>query len=273
MKYQKTQCCLPTRLRKRKKQSGLPYAAVADSSPGLVRSRNEDSFLYAWDETRTHLLAAVADGIGSTRNGDVAGICILQMLLNAWRNFAVPRIAQRKVVKEFLCSTICEINRRLYEINELTASPDGPDSMGASLTVAVFLEDTVVAANVGDSPLFRIRSGEIKQLTFDHNLANELVRMGQIEPENAASVEGARMLTRFIGPKAVVEPECYISNVKKNDFFLLCSDGLTLHVPPDEIAKTLSPGSELSDSLGILFRKTLQRGAMDNVTAVLVNAL
>ena len=272
MKYQKTTCRLPTRIRKRKPE-GLPYAVVADSFTGLVRSRNEDSFLYAWDPDRTCLLAAVADGIGSTRNGDIAGNVTLQMLANAWRNFAVPDIGQREAVKKFLCSSICDINRRLYEVNTVTASDYEKDSLGTSLTAAVFLDDTVIAANAGDSPLFRIRGGEIKQLTFDHNLANELVRMGQIAPEDAGAVEGARMLTRFIGPRKDVEPECYISNVMKNDFFLLCSDGLTLHVPPPEIARELSRGNDLSESLKNLFRKILHRGAADNSTAILVNAL
>ena len=271
MNYQKTECLLPTR--KRKPETGLLYAAAADSFTGLVRSRNEDSFLYAWDSDRTHLMAAVADGIGSTRNGDIAGNFTLQMLANAWRNFVFPAVGQRDAVKNFLCSTICDINRRLYEVNAVTASDYGQDSLGTSLTVAVFLDDTVIAANAGDSPLFRIRGGEIKQLTFDHNFANELVRRGQIAPEDAGSIEGARMLTRFIGPKKEVEPECYISNVKKNDVFLLCSDGVTLHIPLPEIARELSRNVALSESLKNLFRKIIHRGAADNATAILVKAL
>ena len=131
----------------------------------------------------------------------------------------------------------------------------------------------MIAVNAGDSPLFRIRGGVIKQLTFDHNLANELVRMGQVAPEDAGSIEGARMLTRFIGPQQEVEPECYFSNVKKNDVFLLCSDGVILHVPPPEIAGALSRSDDLSESLKILFRKILHRGAADNATAILVRAL
>ena len=273
MKFQKTECRLPIRPRKRKTENGLPYAVAADSFTGLVRFRNEDSFLYAWDSSRTYLLAAVADGIGCTRNGDVAGNYTLQMLANAWRNFVFPAIGKRDAVKNFLCSSICDINRRLFEINAVTASDYEQDSLGTSLTAAVFLDDAVIAANAGDSPFFRIRGGEIKQLTFDHNLANELVRMGEIAPENAGSVEGGRRLTRFIGPRKEVEPECYVSNVKKNDFFLLCSDGLTLHVPPPEIARELSRGNDLSESLKNLFRKILHRGAADNATAILVNAL
>jgi len=273
VKYQKTECRLTTRIRKRKTENGQPYAVAADSFTGLVRSRNEDSFLYAWDPGQTCLLAAVADGIGSTLNGDIAGNFTLQMLANAWRNFVIPPLGRRDAVKNFLCSSICDINSRLYEVNAVTASDHKQDSLGTSLTVAVFLEDSVIAANAGDSPLFRIRGGEIKQLTFDHNLANELVRMGQIAPEDAGAVEGARMLTRFIGPRNEVEPECYISNVKKNDVFMLCSDGVPLHVPPPELARDLARNVELSESIKTLFRKILHRGAADNATAILVRAL
>ena len=249
------------------------FEAVADSFTGLVRQRNEDAYIYAWDECGQYLLTAVADGIGSTRNGDVASLCTLQLLTRAWRNHLFPKTVKQEAVREFLTSAFSRINRRLFEINSVTDKLYELDSLGTTLTAAIFMKDVMIAANAGDSPLFRIRDGRIKQLTFDHNLANEMFRCGRIAEKDKISLEYGRMLTRFIGPKDEVEAECCISNLKSGDRFLLCSDGLTLHVEPDEICKILTRERNISEALKILLGKTIHRGAMDNVTVVLVRVL
>ena len=91
--------------------------------------------------------------------------------------------------------------------------------------------------------------------------------------EEAAALPGGRMLTRFIGPKDLVEPECYTANIRTGDRFLLCSDGLTLHIPPDEICTILEQKKNISEAIKVLFRRTFLRGAMDNSTGILVQAL
>ena len=252
-----------------------PYEVTADSFTGLVRSRNEDSFAYAWDESGKNLLAAVADGIGSTRNGDIASDSVLRMLVQAWRKLK-PSGSNRNqcgVFRNFLCRQFHEINRRLYEINMVTADVQKQKSLGTTLTCAVFQNNAMVAVNAGDTPLFRIRDGEIRQLTFDHNLTNELIRSGQLSRMEAESLPQGRMLTRFIGPMNSVEPECYYSDVRKGDSFLLCSDGLTYHVKPEEICEIVTGEENISEAVKILFRRTLYRGASDNATLILVRAV
>lgn len=248
-------------------------AVAADSFTGLVRRRNEDSFLYCWDPSVRYLLVAVADGIGSTRNGDVASCFALQLLLQFWKELVFPNQNLQNFVREFLQRSFCEINRRFYEINLVTSDLSERDSLGTTLTAAIFLQDVVIAANAGDSPIFRVRGGEIRQLSFDHNLANEMVRNSQITAEEAAALPSGRMLTRYIGPREQVEPECYTFNVRSGDRFLLCSDGLTLHIPHDEIASVLDQKEDAAEAIKILFRLTFRRGAMDNITGILVQAL
>lgn len=252
----------------------LPYEAAADSFTGLVRKRNEDSFVYAWDPDCRHLLAAVADGIGSTMNGDIAGNYTLQLLVQAWQKFKVPEKQMNEAVQQFLYDTIRIINRKLYDINSLVADGIARDSLGTTLTAAVFLDKSVVIANAGDSPMFQIRSGHIQQLTFSHNLVNELMRMGKISQSEHLTPDRGHMLTRYIGPKNTVEPECYVAQVRKGDCFVLCSDGLTLHVEEQEIAQVVSDRKkDLSAALKDLFCRTIRRGAKDNATMILVRTV
>lgn len=250
------------------------YLVAADSFTGLVRRRNEDSFVYAWDAECKHLLAAVADGIGSTANGDVAGNYMLQLLVRAWKQFQFPKRDDPQVVGDFLCKTVCDINRRLYAVNAIGACGPNRDSLGTTVSAAVFMKNSMVAVNAGDSPILRIRGRQLDQLTFDHNLANELVRMKEITPQQAETLDRGRMLTRYIGPRPEVEPECYRFEVRSGDFFILCSDGLTLHVPLEEIGRIISGReSDLNKVMKKLIGKTFQRGAMDNATMILVKAL
>lgn len=248
------------------------YEVVADSFTGLVRKRNEDSYVYAWDADHRYLLAAVADGIGSTVNGDIAGNYMLQLLVQAWRNFQFPVKDPEQTVGNFLYETVRKINSRLFEINSIGVCSDH-DSLGTTISAAVFMENSMVAVNAGDSPIFRIRDGEIQKLNFDHNLANELVRLKQITESEAATLEQGRMLTRFIGPKSDVIPECYRFDVRTGDYFLLCSDGLTLHLSMEEIGQIVCEEQYLVEAMKVMFGKTIHRGAMDNATLILVKAL
>ena len=247
---------------------------MADSFTGLVRRRNEDSFVYAWDSECKHLLAAVADGIGSTANGDVASNYMLQLLVHAWRQFQFPKRDDPQTVGDFLYNTVCDINRRLYGINAIGVCAPDRDSLGTTISAAVFMKNSMVAVNAGDSPIRRIRGDQLDQLTFDHNLANELVRMKEITPQQAETLDRGRMLTRYIGPRPDVEPECYRFDVRSGDYFILCSDGLTLHLSLEEIGRIISGRDVcLSGVMKKLVGKTFQRGAMDNVTLILVKAL
>lgn len=258
------------------RRSRTRYEIAADSFIGLVRSRNEDSFVYVRESGGSGLLAVVTDGIGSTRNGDIASHYTARMLADAWskENFSRLRPSVRLgVMRDFLNRTICRINHQLYRINAVSAREGERDSLGTTLTAAVFMDNTLLAVNAGDSPLFRIHDGQIKQLTFDHNLANELLRSGQITTGEFDSVEYGRMLTRYIGPKDDVTPEFYTSEVKPGDYFLLCSDGLTLHLKPEEILRIVTGQPKVSEALKILFNTSIHRGAMDNITAILVKIL
>ena len=247
--------------------------AVADSIIGLVRHRNEDSYLYCRDVSGKYLLAAVADGIGCTRNGDAASCYALQMLAGLWQDLVIPKERQQSFIRDFLMDSFQTINRRLFEVNQVTKDFSERDSLGTTLTAAVFLPEVMVAVNAGDSPIFRVRDGQIRQLTFDHNLSCEMERGGNLIEDEEILRDYGRLLTRFIGLNVPVEPEYYIANVRPGDRFLLCSDGLTLHVKPDEICKLLMQKENISEALKLMFSRVFHRGARDNATAILLRAV
>ena len=101
MKEQKTEICLQPC---EKLIDGRKYLIAADTFTGLVRSRNEDNYAYVWDPSGKYLLAVVADGIGSTRNGDLASDSVVRMLVHAWQNWQLPARNPRHAVKKFLYS-------------------------------------------------------------------------------------------------------------------------------------------------------------------------
>ena len=270
MKEQKTEISLQPC---EKLINGRKYLIAADTFTGLVRSRNEDNYAYAWDPSGKYLLAVVADGIGGTRNGDLASDSVVQILVHLWQNWAVPSRNPRHAVKKFLYDTICRINAELFRINAVTAGEYERDSLGTTVTAAVFAPGWAIAANAGDSPMFQIRGQNVRQITFDHNLTNEMIRLGEMRPAEAAALAQGRMLTRFIGPKDSVEPECYSVLIRPGDYYVLCSDGLILHVHPSEMRRIVNTEKDLASALKLMFRKTYLAGAYDNATAILVKAL
>lgn len=275
MKIEKTKQSIPVPQPERPLPPGVrhPLEAVADSITGLVRRRNEDSYLYCRDASGKYLLAAVADGIGCTRNGDAASCYALQMLAGLWQKLVFPKVRQQSFSRDFLMDAFLKINQRLFEINQVTKDLYERDSLGTTLTAAVFLQDVMVAVNAGDSPIFRVRDGQIRQLTFDHNLSCEMERSGKLVEDEEILRDYGRLLTRFIGLNVPVEPEYYIANVRPGDRFLLCSDGLTLHVKPDEICKLLTQKENISEALKLMFSRIFHRGAMDNATAIVLRAV
>lgn len=243
---------------------------AADSHRGLVRRRNEDSYFYSLNHDGTRLIAAVADGIGGNENGDIASRVVMKMLLLRWRSFsAAAKELNAAIAGEFLRTTILEINEAIYSIN-LEFGSTHP--MGSTIAVILCGPDWMVSAHAGDSRIYRLREGTLFLLTVDHSLVNELIQSGELTPEAAENHPYAHVITRSVGPTDVPNPEIQIFDHQPGDRYLLCSDGLTLHVGDEEIGRMLYDSFEPSQAVRNLMRMTLQRGARDNTTILSVFA-
>jgi len=219
---------------------------------GRQRTANEDSLV-----VRPPLFA-VADGMGGARAGEVASAVAVEAVEGA-KESSEPAEAQ-------LASIVREANRRIYE---LAVADESRRGMGTTLTLAKVHGDEVSLAHVGDSRAYRLRAGELEQLTRDHSLVAELERSGQITPEAAEHHPQRSIITRALGPEPDVEVDTYTLTGRAGDLFVICSDGLTSMISDDELGSILRSAGSLDKTADELVTAANQSGGKDNITVIL----
>jgi PPM family protein phosphatase len=219
---------------------------------GRQRSANEDSLV-----VRPPLFA-VADGMGGAKAGEVASAVAVDAVEGAQES-SEPTEAQ-------LANIVRDANRRIYD---LAVADESRRGMGTTLTLAKLHGDEVSVAHVGDSRAYRLRGGELEQLTRDHSLVAELERSGQITPEAAEHHPQRSIITRALGPEPDVEVDTYTLAGRDGDVFLICSDGLTSMISDDEVASILRSAGSLDEAADGLVRAANQSGGKDNITVIL----
>ena len=226
---------------------------VACTHRGNVRPINEDSFLMPENDG----LVLVADGMGGHQAGEVASA----MAASAIRACA-QKAAGREITVRSAVSWVRKANKSIYQ----AASEDlGRAGMGTTLTFLYFMPGHAMLAHVGDSRCYLIRDGRITQLTHDHSLVAELVRKGEITEEQAKNHPYRNVITRALGTDSTVAVDAQDIDTEKNDVYLLCSDGLSNYVEPDELLRAV--GEQEPDALcGYLTGLALERGGRDNIT-------
>ena len=222
------------------------------SDVGRQRSANEDSLVLRPP------FFAVADGMGGAKAGEVASA----IAAGAFDD-AAPAGEQAEAQ---LTRLLREANRRIYE---LAVSDESRRGMGTTLTAARVDDDEISLGHVGDSRAYRLRDGELVQLTRDHSLVAELERSGQITPEAAEHHPQRSIITRALGPEPDVEVDTYTVAGRAGDVFLLCSDGLTSMISDEEVAGILRSADDLDSAAESLVRAANQSGGKDNITVVL----
>jgi protein phosphatase len=228
----------------------VEYAGRTDV--GRQRSANEDDLVVAPP------FFAVADGMGGAKAGEVASAMATEGF-EGERDSGEPAEAQ-------LARILREANRRIHD---RAASDESHRGMGTTLTAAKVTGDEISLAHVGDSRAYRMRDGELEQLTKDHSLVAELERSGQITAEAAEHHPQRSIITRALGPEPDVEVDTYTLTGHEGDVFLLCSDGLTSMISDEEIGSILRSADSLDAAADALVRAANQSGGKDNITVVL----
>jgi protein phosphatase len=142
--------------------------------------------------------------------------------------------------------------------------------MGTTMTVALVDGDTIAFGHVGDSRAYRVRGGELEQLTDDHSLVGELVRSGRLSPEEAESHPQRSVITRALGTEAEVDVDTFTVEGQAGDLYLICSDGLTDMVPPRDLkALLVEHASDVDAAARALVDAANAGGGEDNITVVL----
>jgi PPM family protein phosphatase len=225
---------------------------VGRSDVGRQRSVNEDSLVLAPP------FFAVADGMGGAKAGEVAS-AMAAKTFEGESDSGEPAEAQ-------LTRILREANRRIYD---LAVSDDSHRGMGTTVTAAKVTGDEVSLGHVGDSRAYRLRDGELEQVTRDHSLVAELERSGQITPEAAEHHPQRSIITRALGPEPDVQVDTYTLAGRDGDVFLICSDGLTSMISDDELRSILRSSDGLEDAAETLVRAANQSGGKDNITVVM----
>jgi len=232
----------------------ISSAGVTDV--GTVREINEDNFII-----RRHLcLWAVADGMGGHARGDFASETVANSLGHV-RPWSQPRQLMHDVVA------------RLEDANNIlqnAAAEDGSSAIGSTVICMLALETQGIIVWAGDSRAYRVRTERIEQLSKDHSVVEDLVDAGLLKAEDAEDHPHAHVLTRAIGAADALELDFETIDLQRGDKYLLCSDGLTRVISNNELLRVLMTERDSDVACRRLIDMAIERGASDNVTAVVV---
>lgn len=236
--------------------------AVTDK--GIVRNQNQDAF-YTYNSPDNDLsILMVCDGMGGAKAGNVASELAIQVFKAEAKN-TLPKVSTENIPDE-LKRCIALSNKAVYELSQTDIDCRG---MGTTLVAAVVKGNMLYAANVGDSRAYLINDDEIRQITRDHSLVEDMVERGDITREESRIHPNKNLITRAVGTLDTVECDTFTLNIKEGDYVLLCSDGLTNLVPDEELRRMVIESSSIKECCDSLLNAALQCGAPDNVTIVL----
>ena len=223
------------------------------------RPNNEDVVFTRFDP-RYPLIAAVSDGMGGHAAGEVASRISIEAL-DMWTRELVDA-PQNVLVDAFFNAnaqviTAADSNRRYR-------------GMGATLVAAIFYHDHFITANIGDSRLYLVSNGEIRQVTFDHSYVQELVRRGFLTAEEARRHPKKNVITRCIGTESSFEPDVFYTRWDPRDLVILCSDGLCDVLRDEDMLALVKQQEDLDALCRALFDAASEKGSADNISLVLV---
>src|SRR5665213_803494 len=263
---------LPTSRRGVSLKGKLRCVGLTDT--GKVREHNEDTIAFDADIG----LLVLADGMGGYNAGEVASGIAVKTILNLVRE-SVDRQDLRAMDREsgmsrpsiILRDAIHRANKIIYQTARTQPNCEG---MGTTVVSALFFDNKVSIAHVGDSRLYRLRGEKYEQLTMDHSLLQELVDRGFYSAAEAQRAANKNYVTRALGVEPSVDVEVQEVPVQKGDTFALCSDGLSDMVEDDDMHLTLSTfGANLDTVAKQLIQLANDNGGRDNISVVMENVL
>jgi len=230
---------------------------------GRKRKLNQD-FVYSSDETVGNLknVYIVADGMGGHQAGDYASKCTVETMVREIRGcFEQSPI---RILSRAIRIANDQVRRKAREDESLYG-------MGTTVVAATVLGKYLQVANVGDSRLYIINE-EVRQITRDHSLVEEMVRMGGLDREAARNHPDKNIITRAIGARDTIEIDFFHEELKSGDLILMCSDGLTNMLEDEEIGRILKTPGTIEERAERLIDAANQNGGRDNIAVILIDA-
>jgi serine/threonine-protein kinase len=242
----------------------LTYAEL--SSPGPARDNNED-FVGFWQpqtlEEKRNLgaVAVLADGVGGLDRGEVASRLAVETALKIFREAPEGKTPQQLITQMFNAANLAVYDKGMEN--------HGKSRMATTLCIVVLRNDEIVVGNVGDSRVYLVRKGEIRQLSTDHSYVGMQQKFGLISEQDAKTSEHRNILTRSVGQDPVIRVDVENTTSFKGDRVVLCSDGLYAYVADTEIADIVSRYSP-AQACRQLVALAEQRGTDDNLSVQVV---
>ena len=255
-----------SRVEKHVLNNGLKLAIYGISDVGLNREHNEDSI--SWDIDLG--LVLLADGMGGHNAGEVASDMAVTAIHDALLDVLTPEMLQANVIKceDAVRESVVYANEEIHEQAHARIECAG---MGTTVVLALFHDNNITYAHVGDSRIYRIRNGQMKQITQDHSLVQEMVDNGYLSQEEALLSTSRNLITRALGIAPEVEVDVNTDELEDEDIYILCSDGLSDMVNDADIVKIVTEHRpNLEKAAEALVNEANNNGGSDNISVILV---
>ena len=240
-----------------------------DTNVGMKRDHNEDAFFLPLNER----IAIVADGMGGHASGEVASRMAVDAIVGYFHEteneqqitwpFKVDRGHGQDINR--MTTAIKLANQRIFEEAERKPECQG---MGTTVVAALFLDDALIIGHAGDSRLYRVREGAIDQITEDHSLLNDYVRMKRLSESEIAAFPHKNVIVRALGMKPSIEVDIIVERPRLGDLYVICSDGLSGMVSDADIAGLAVEEGDLDRLCERLIACANGNGGIDNITVV-----
>jgi protein phosphatase len=248
---------------------GMRVRFSGETNVGSKRDHNEDAFFLPVAEK----LAIVADGMGGHASGEVASKLAVDTVVSHFQTteneqeqtwpYKIDRNNRYHINR--MVSAIKLANLQIHQTAEQKAECHG---MGTTVVASIFVDGVMIVGHVGDSRLYRLRDGRLDQLTEDHSLLNDYVKMKRLSAGDAASFPHKNVIVRALGMKASVEVDIIVDKPRLHDLYILCTDGLSGMVPDPEMAELAGSEPELDKLCDRLIAVANAHGGLDNITVV-----
>lgn len=250
--------------------SSARVLVAGETNVGMKRTHNEDAFDLIDDER----LYLVADGMGGHASGEVASKMAIETLREFFSATSQDPEATwpykmdkaRGYEENRLITGIKLANLRIHEAAQREPRLRG---MGTTIVAILVIDDGVLIAHVGDSRVYRVRQGKLEQLTDDHSLLNDYIKMKRLTEEEIANFPHKNVIVRALGMKETVKVDTRLDPPQAGDVYILCSDGLCGPVSDAEIAEIAQSSNDLKAIGSKLIERANANGGPDNVTVVL----
>jgi protein phosphatase len=258
----------------------LRYSAAALTDRGRKRTSNEDAFGYSPE----HGAYVVCDGMGGAAAGEIASSLAVDEFLRLvserrdppaqsssdWTTAASqPGILATVSAEALIAEAVDAANEAIHSRAKRNLRLSG---MGTTLVGLLIEEHRVLVLNVGDSRCYCLRAGRLRQITEDHSLVEQQVRLGRMTPAEAARSPFKNVITRAVGTQPDLRADIFSVEPEPGDLFLLCSDGLTRELPDARIEALLTATAPLDEICKRLIQAANKAGGHDNITCLLVRA-